>query len=103
MNKEKFNNIIKIYLDNLNINNLELETRFGNIKKITRLDHDNVIKKLVSNKFTINEPNYLLRINSNFTDIKTGVTKISNIRSEIIGLNNIFDLNLIQLKRLLYI
>jgi hypothetical protein len=92
MNKEKFNNIIKIYLDNLNTNNLELETRFGTIKqgkKISRLDHDNVIQKLVSNSFTISEPNYYLRINSNFVDPKTGVNKISNIRSEITGLNNI--------------
>ena len=95
MNKEKFNNIIKIYLDNLNSNpNLELETRFGTIKhakKITRLDHDNVIQKLVSNDFITLEPKYMLRINSNFIDVNTGLNKISNIRTEINGFNNVSE------------
>ena len=91
MNKENLNNIIKIYLDNLN-NNLELETRFGTIKngkKLSYLDHDNVIKFLKSNDFIISEPNYFLRINSSFIDPNTGINKISNIRCEINGLNNI--------------
>jgi hypothetical protein len=90
--KQLFNNILKIYLDNLNGNNLELESRFGYNKKIyniTRLNHHNVIQRLLSNKFVLSNTEYHLRINSNYIDNRTGAFKMSNIRAEINGIHNI--------------
>ena len=68
-----------------------MEVRFGTkgVYRITHSNYDNVIKKLLSLGFSSSNPEYLLRINSEFIDPKTGVTKISNIRGEIIGLGSI--------------
>ena len=71
----------------------ELEVRFGTkgIKKITRSDYDNVIKKLKSSGFNcINENgSYSLKIQNEFLDKNRGVFEVSNIRAEINGLTNI--------------
>jgi hypothetical protein len=71
----------------------ELEVRFGTlgIKKINRSDYDNVIKKLKSVGFKEIDINgaYLLRINSEYLDNYTGKVRLSDIRTEINGLNNI--------------
>ena len=65
----------------------ELEVRFGTRgrKKITRIDFDNVIKKLKSlGWFSTNEAGeYSLKIQNEFVDPKTGETKLSNIRTHI--------------------
>ena len=65
----------------------ELEVRFGTRgrQKITRIDFDNVIKKLKSLGWTcINDSgNYTLKIQNEFVDPKTGETKLSNIRTQI--------------------
>jgi len=70
----------------------ELEVKFGTrgIKEITKDDFDNVVKKLLSCGFKIvKSQEYCLKIQSEFTDIGTGKTKLSNIRTEIYGLSNI--------------
>ena len=55
------NSMLKVYLDNIlkpkKNELLELETKFGTIpgiKPITRIDYENVIKKLKSSRFTLN-------------------------------------------------
>lgn len=93
-----FDNLVKTYYaSNPHIFNSltshELEVRFGTkgIKKLTRSDYDNVIKKLKSLGFNcINESgNYTLKIQNEFLDKNRGVFEVSNIRAEINGLTNI--------------
>ena len=93
-----FDNLVKIYYDsNPHVFNSmtthELEVRFGTkgIKKLIRSDYDNVIKKLKSLNFNcINESGiYTLKIQNEFLDKNRGVFELSNIRTEINGLNNI--------------
>ena len=66
-------------------NNLELEVRFGTKgKRITKIDFDNVIQKLLSAGFGIENPAlYMLRVQTEYYDKITGKTKTSNIRTEI--------------------
>ncbi len=93
--KDMFDNMTQKYLDNV-LNReegiSELEVKFGTrgIKEITKDDFDNVIKKLISSGFKITKSQeYCLKIQSEFTDISTGKTKLSNVRAEIYGLSNI--------------
>lgn len=76
------------YVKDLKKNN-ELEVRFGTkgIKPLTKIDYDNVIRKLKSLGFTSeNEKGgYMLRINNEFLDSSTGKFKTSQIRTEING------------------
>ena len=79
-------NLLKIYLDSNNFlveNQIpELEVKFGTrgVKKITKIDFDNVIKQLLFKGFNfLGESKYYLRT----------ITK--DIRTEIEGLNNIRD------------
>ena len=93
------NDILKFHLKDNNYearmgnNQNELEVRFGtrNIKKITRIDFDNVIKKLKSLDYFCNnqDGNHILKIQPEFEDPKTGEIKTSSIRSEIEGVSNI--------------
>jgi len=76
------------YVKDVKKNN-ELEVRFGTkgIKPLTKIDYDNVIRKLKSLGFTSeNEKGgYMLRINNEFLDSTTGKFKTSQIRTEING------------------
>lgn len=73
----------------------ELEVKFGTkgIKYLTKIDYDNVIRKLKS--FGFNSTNeqgaYMLRIQNEFLDPASGSFRESNIRTEIVGLNAIQD------------
>lgn len=93
--KEMFNIMTQKYLDNIFKKEdgvSELEVKFGTrgVKEITKDDFDNVVKKLLSCGFKIvKSQEYCLKIQSEFTDIGTGKTKLSNIRTEIYGLSNI--------------
>ena len=93
--KEMFNIMTQKYLDNILKKEdgvSELEVKFGTrgVKEITKDDFDNVVKKLLSSGFKIvKSQEYCLKIQSEFTDIGTGKTKLSNIRTEIYGLSNI--------------
>jgi len=71
----------------------EVEARFGTKKPITQIEFDNVIAKLKSLGFHMENMvgSYRLTIQSEYTDPKSGYTKISNIRTEITGLSNIQD------------
>jgi hypothetical protein len=76
---------------------IEMEAKFGTrgIKYLTKMDYDNVIKKLKSLKWDANYTNgeYLLRIQPEFLDVKTGQFKTNSdfnrFRIEIQGFNNI--------------
>lgn len=89
--------LLQTTLDDLDNNtgssNLELEVRFGTkgIKKITKIDQDNVVKKLLSLGFTKHSEDYILRCFNEYIDPKSGIQKISSIRTEITGINNIQD------------
>ena len=99
-NSLSLSDILKIHLDtdgsgysnNDNTTN-ELEIRFGTRgrNKITRIDYDNVIKKLKSLGFnaTNSSGNSYLKIQTEFTDPKTGRTKMSNLRTTVTGLTAI--------------
>ena len=71
----------------------ECELKFGTrgIKPISKIEFDNVVQRLKSNGFTLRDskPSSLLRISSEYVDSKTGQTRVSNVRCEIRGLNNI--------------
>ena len=100
-NDKTLNDILKFHLDEKNYqarmgqSQNELEVRFGtrNIKKITKIGFDNVIKKLKSlDYYSPNELGvHILKIQSEFEDPRTGEIKTSNIRTEINGISNIQD------------
>ena len=83
--------IAKLYLDDYNgmvgDTQNELEIRFGTrgIQRISKIDFDNVIKKLKSLGWTCynDAGEYSLKIQNEFVDPKTGETKLSNIRTHI--------------------
>ena len=96
--KQSIDNILKNYLDNIQQGGRdgtsELEVRFGTLrgmKPITRIDYENVVKRFVSDGFDISKTEYLLRIKSEYTDPKTGSTKISNIRTELYDIGSISE------------
>ena len=71
--------------------NQELEVRFGtkSNKPFTKNDYDNVIKKMKSLGFNSNNEQgyYLLRIQNEYLDARTGKTNLSKVRTELTGLN----------------
>jgi hypothetical protein len=70
----------------------ELEIRFGTRgnASTTRENFDGVIQKLLSSGFTFIKKNgYSLKIQNEFIDQKTGQTKLSLIRAEIHGINDV--------------
>ena len=88
--------ILNIYLLNIQRGGRdgtsEMEVRFGTargMKPLSRIEYDNVVKRLLSAGFELGEQAYLLRMNSEFTDPKSGVTRVSNIRAEVAGLGNV--------------
>ena len=76
---------------------VEMEVKFGTrgIRRITKTDYDNVVKKLRSLEFITLSPEgkYSLKIQPEFLDLKSGMFKISKdfdrFRVEINGLENI--------------
>lgn len=86
----------KKHADDLEEENIyELEARFGTkgIKHITKIDYDNVIKKLVSLGFAqYDTESHLLRTFVEFMDPNTGANKMSNVRVEIEGFDSIQSL-----------
>jgi hypothetical protein len=75
----------------------EMEIRFGTNTKegrpISKIDYDNVIQYLYAAGFNCENKkgNYYLRINSEYIDQRTGITKMSNIRAEIVGVDLISE------------
>lgn len=92
---EELSNFIRIYLNNSNINEDELEIKFGTNYKnpITKITFENVIEKLKSIGFSSDprvsdEGEYHLNITNEYTNDK-GDKRMSNIRTEIHTLNGI--------------
>ena len=94
--KEDFENIVKQYLESNPIMRTdkkinELEIRFGSnpklAKPISKIDYDNVVKQLYACGFKTNNDNgtQTLRIQNEYIDPRSGLTKMSNIRAEIVG------------------
>ena len=91
---ESFKKILYYYernVSNMYDSNLELEVKFGTkgIKHLTKIDYDNVIKKLKSLGFISNNEVGInvLRMYNEYLDKNTGKYKMSNIRTEISGTN----------------
>jgi len=89
---EKLIQYLNIFLprDGDNAND-ELEARFGTKRPTTQIQFDAVISKLKSLGFITENlsGNYRLTIQTEYTDPKSGYTKISSVRTEISGLANI--------------
>jgi len=96
--KQQFESMISSYIESnpiikKNNQTAELEVRFNATSKytnyITKIDYDNVIKQLYHLGFDCANKSgqHLLRISNEYTDAKTGYTKISNIRAELAGLD----------------
>ena len=94
--KEDFENMVENYLASnpvLKKDNKtnEFEIRFGSNSKlskpISKIDYDNVVKQLLSCGFKPENEDglHILRINNEYVDPRTGNTKLSNIRAEILG------------------
>lgn len=94
--KKEFEKMVKHYLDSnpmimKNMKIAEMEVRFGtgkNVKKITKIDYDNVVSALYSSGFQCFNTDglYSLRIANEYLD-QTGAMRISNIRAEIEGVD----------------
>lgn len=69
----------------------ELEVRFQGIggAPITKMEYDSVIQHLYAAGFTTSNPTgtYILRIIPEYVDERSGLTKLSNIRAEITGVD----------------
>jgi hypothetical protein len=97
--KNQLNVISKFYLNSPNdrYSEYEMEAKFGTrgIKPITKLDYDNVVKKLKSLGYSSDNEkgSYSLKIQPEFLDVRTGEFKTSSdfdrFRVEISGLTNI--------------
>ena len=94
--QKKLDELLNLYLENVKGRNssdgsLELEVRFGTkgFRKLTYIDYTNVVKILKSLQFRHLQQEDFLRITSEYVDPKTGVTKMSNIRTEVSGVGNI--------------
>ena len=89
-------NLIKHYLDSNPIlvtdyKVKEFEIRFGSNAKLARplnqVDYENVVKQLLSCGFHSEnkDGSQLLRITNEFVDKNTGMTRLSNVRCELVG------------------
>lgn len=93
--QSEFESIVSHYLEGLldKTDGIpELEIRFGTRGNpaTTRENFDGVIQKLLSSGFTFIKKNgYSLKIQNEFIDQKTGQTKLSLIRAEIHGINDV--------------
>jgi hypothetical protein len=95
-NERDLLNLYHLYLKNVtksSVNEeLELEVKFGTmgvVKPITRINYNNVLKKLLSSGFIVDSTVYLLRIQNEYMDPRTGAPELSSMRTEISGLQNI--------------
>ena len=96
-NDKLLNELLSTYLDenvkgyslNKELGDLELEVRFNRGKKITRIQYENITKRLLNQEFTLDMPEHLLRIGLEYLDEKTGSYKQSSVRVELKGISNI--------------
>jgi len=92
MNKrrEKMKNL---YMDFIRSDgeNEELEVRFGTrgVRRITKIDFNNIVSYLLSRNFRLSNEIEILKIQNEYFNQKTQTNQISNIRTEIYSMNNI--------------
>jgi hypothetical protein len=91
-NDEQLFEMLKSYTRNSS--SKELEVRFGintSYNPLTRENFENIISKFESYGFKQirSDGEYHLNINSEYIDSKTGFKKLSNLRTQIYGFNNI--------------
>lgn len=71
----------------------ELEVRFGTrgVKSLSKLDYDNIIRKLISNGYKMSQAEDVtfLRMSPEYIDSRTGQSKISNMRVEVSGVETV--------------
>jgi len=95
---EKLKNMVNVYLASNPIQKVkgktsELEIRFGTntrvARPLTKIDYENVVKSIMNAGFYTENADgiHLLRIQNEYVDPRTGLTKISNIRGEMAGLS----------------
>ena len=69
----------------------ELEVRFQGIggQPLAKIDYDNIIQHLYAAGFTTPNPDgtNILRIQPEYVDSRKGITKLSNIRAEVVGVD----------------
>ena len=89
--QDELYNYMNYYMNDPNSKELEYEIRFGTYgnRKINIVQYHNVIQQLKSIGFIFGEQTHALKMQSEFIDQKTGYSRISNIRTEIYGLQNI--------------
>jgi hypothetical protein len=91
--KSETNDFFKLFLEDVKYSGeSELEVRFGTKqghKQFLKNDYDNVVKRLLSSGFTVHADQSLFRIQNEYTDVKSGNTNISNVRTEMVGMSNI--------------
>jgi len=90
--QKKLDDLLKIFTSKVFVlsSNLELEIRFGTKGKthITKLDYNNVIQRLISRGFVLDsDDQYLLRIQNEYFDQRSGTNKMSIVRCELSGLS----------------
>jgi len=95
---EELKNMVNVYLASnpigrKNRQTSELEIRFGTntrvARPLTKIDYENVVKNIMNAGFYTENADgiHLLRIQNEYVDPRTGLTKISNIRGEMAGLS----------------
>lgn len=93
--QQQFDNIVNKYLENVarvSDGVPEFEIRFGTkgIKPISKIDFDNVIRKLKSSGFELLNVNaYTLKMNSEHVNKNTGRTEETKLRVELNGIHEI--------------
>ena len=88
--QKRLEGLVDLYLDGYE--GKELEVRFGTKKnqRISKIDFDNVIKKLLSVGFYgPRVPSSTLKMNIEYTDSRTGELKMTSTRTEVNGIENI--------------
>lgn len=96
--KADFEHMVELYLASnpilmQNRKTSELEIRFGTNTKssrpISKIDYENIVKKLYSTGFNTNDSKglHMLRIQNEYYDIRKEMTVMSNIRAEIVGVD----------------
>lgn len=85
--------MLAVFLETVNSDarsaNVELEARFGTrgVKPITKIDYDNVVRRLISSGYSLSQQEdiTLLRMSPEYLDSRTGQAKTSNLRVELSG------------------
>jgi len=95
--QKKMERMVAVFIDTVSSDarstNVELEARFGTrgVKPITKIDYDNVVRRLISSGYQLSQQEdvTLLRMSPEYLDTRTGQSKISNLRVELSGVETV--------------